>query len=295
MKTQAILFVTLILSLSSCKLVDLRTTAVKDSSTDSEQKGKVLLDESVKAMGYDRLANIETYEALANFKWKFPWSTVPMNSFPGTGRSGKKTEKLRFIAGNFDGSIEYLNGAKKGNVYGIQSWQGYQQKEGKELTFKKDKKRTWGLGTWHYLLEAPYRLQSAQIIKYAGTETFEGVEYERVFVTWGTESANEQFDQFLVYINPTTKHIDLVHVTIRDFYMPMPNNMAHGTIRYAHRDKTSEGIWMPTSMVFQITTPKKMKKYVYKAELSEFKFNTFSKSLLQPNQALEDLGDNKPQ
>ena len=92
-----------LLSISSCKLVDLRTDHLKESHSDNETKGRSLLEESVRAMGYNKLAELETYEVETKFKWKFPWSIMPMNSFPGTGRSGKRAEKLRFIAGNFDG------------------------------------------------------------------------------------------------------------------------------------------------------------------------------------------------
>ena len=291
------MIVLIALGLAGCKTVDLRTSTIKETSSiqELEDQGRALLQESVIAMGYDKLDSLETYEAVVNFKWKFPWTLMPLNPFRGTGRSGKKHQKFEFVPLTFDGRITYLDGKKKGNVYGLQSFKSYQILNGKELAFKADKRRAWGLAAWHYLLESPYRLLAkAPIIRYAGVEELDGIAYDRVFATWGSEEANNEYDQFVLYINPDTKHVDLAHITIRDFYMPMPKGMAHGVARYAKRQETSAGILFPESMVLQIMSPKKEKKYVYRVNLSDFKFNTFPPEKLYPDNDLPRFQDEKP-
>jgi len=284
--------------LAGCKTVDLRTSTIKEASTTKEElekQGRALLQESVIAMGYDKLDSLDTYEAVVNFKWKFPWTLMPMNAFPGSGRSGKKSQKFEFAPLTFDGRITYLDGKKKGNIYGLQGFRSYQIPDGNELEFKTDKRRAWGLAAWHYLLESPYRLlNKAQIIRYAGVEEMDGIFYERVFATWGSEEANSEHDQFVLYINPTTKHVDLAHITIREFFLPMPKGMAHGVARYAKRQETSAGILFPESMILQIMNPKKEKKYVYRVNLTEYKFNTFSSEKLYPDSNLPRYQDEKP-
>lgn len=176
-----------ILILSSCKLIDLRTSVIhSDPNEVLELKGRKLLAESVKAMGYNHLTEFSTYETTVNFKWRFPWSIMPMNAFPGTGKNGRKSHEFDFIPNTFDGTITY---AKSGKVYGLQSWQSYQKIDNQPVKFKKDKRRSWGLGTWHYLLESPYRLLTkAPVIKYAGKEKLGEITYEKVFITWGQEA-----------------------------------------------------------------------------------------------------------
>lgn len=298
MKLKFLVFLCFGLSVSACKLADLRTGLLTQENPpeDLEKKGRALLQEAVNAMGYQNLDKVQTYEARTHFKWRFPWSMMPMNAFPGSGRGGKKGHQFKFRPLSFDGTITYLDGRKAGDVHGLQSWKSYRQLVGKELEFKKDKKRTWGLATWHYLLEAPYRiLKKAPIIKYAGTQELDGINYELVFATWGEEKPSKEFDHWLLFVHPETKFIDLAHVTVRDFFMPMPRNMALGVARYTHRQKTSEGIWFPESMILQLKKPKKEKRYVYQVQLSDFKFNTFPQEELYPDQNLRTYGDEKPE
>ncbi len=278
---------------TSCKLADVRTEYMntQNSASTNEQKGKELLASSIRAMGYDKFKAIETYEATAHFDWKFPWIAMPLNSLPGAKGNDIK---FRFKTNSFDGQVEYLEGRKKGDIHGLQSWKTYTYYDGKKPEFTKDKRRSWGLASYHYMLEGPYRLTQADIITYAGSKEFEGQKYDLVFVSWKEQAPHKEHDQWLLYINQKTKFVDLANITIRDFFMPFPPNMAEGTIRYLDRIKTSEGIYLPQDMVIQLMSPKKEKKHVYRISFRDYQFNVYPVQKLQPFTDLKDYGDTKP-
>ena len=283
-----IIMLFVVLGLGSCALADIRITTLKKEGSTNE-KGRNLLEESVKAMGYDKLQNFESYSAKSVFKWKPFWSMMPMNSLPG---NKNKEIEFHFSTNSFDGRVDYLEGRKKGDYHGIQSWQSYQSVNGKPLKFKKDKRRSWGLASYHYMIEAPSRLLNAPIIKYAGTKTMYGKEYDLVFASWGSEKANKKHDQWLLYINKETKFIDLSQLTIRDFFLPFPPNMSHGTVQYLSRTNVN-GIHLPIEISIQMFKPKKQKKYAYKFKLYDYKFDKMNQNNIYPNPKIEKLGDSK--
>lgn len=289
------LFLIAIVSLfliTSCASVDLRPDELVSGNVQgSIHKGRALLNESKKAMGYDKLASTEVYESTTTYKWKPFWLMMPMNAFPG---SNKKEVQLRFATNSFDGQIEYLEGRKKGKIVGLQSWEGYKKEIDNRDYLKRHEhdRYLWGLATFHYLTEAPMHLPDAEIVKYAGTREFNNVNYDLVYVTWGTEEPNKQYDRFLVYINPETKFIDLIEATISDYFLPMPKGMQHATVQY-ERKKTSIGAYLPSKSTIQLKSPKKKERFVYLYEMDNYKFDSFDKDILYPIEGLLEYGLNK--
>ncbi|WP_046756005.1 hypothetical protein [Kordia jejudonensis] len=276
----------------SCKSVDLRTAALKSNSIiNAEQKGKTLLNQARTAMGYDKLSKTKVYEVSAKFDWNRAWLLMPMNAFPGN--NGKKLQ-LRMATNSFDGQVEYLEGRKENTIQGVQSWHGYKKKSNSNLIKQHNHNRyIWGLATYHYLLEAPIHLPDAEIIRYAGTKEIDEILYETVYVTWGSVEPNEKFDRFLVYINPKTKFIDLLEVTINDFFIKMPKGLQHATARY-ERKETSIGTYMPSTIKIQLKGPKKPESKVYSIALENYQFDSFNKELLYPIDNLKFYGFSKP-
>lgn len=293
MKKIALSIIASVVLLSSCKMADVRTDQMlrQDITKSHELKGKQLLRASIEAMGYDKLDNIESYETVARFNWKFPWAVMPVNSLPGAKGNDIR---FRFKTNSFDGQVEYLEGRKKGDIHGLQSWKTYTFDKTGAPQFTKDKRRSWGLSSYHYMFEGPYRLTNADVITYAGTKEFEGNKYDLVFVSWQSAEPHKEHDQWLLYINQKTKFVDLANITIRDFFMPFPPNMAEGTIRYLDRIKTSAGIYFPKDIVIQLMAPKKEKKHIYKISFRDYKFNSSPVEQLLPFKNLEDYGDSKP-
>lgn len=285
------LFFGILIGFASCKTIDIRTAyALENQSTADARKGEELLKETYYAMGYDKLEEVTTYEVRSLFKWKMPWSMMPLNALPGN----KGNEIVfRFTANSFDGQVYFAEGRKEGKTYGIQSWQGYQFKTGKAPKMKDNARYNWGLPTYHYIIEAPMRLLTADIIRYAGEREVNGNNYDLVYATWGKDEPHKEHDQWLVYINQKTKMIDLTEVTINDFFLPVPNSMKGATIQ-VERSKAANGSYLPSLVTIQLGKPKKLKKHVYTFELNDYKFDSFPVETLYPFQELGRVGDTKP-
>ena len=289
-KTSVWLMSLMTLVFYSCHTVDVRTDyALTNKAQSDYDKGKQLLTEAYQKMGYHELENVQTYKTTALFNWKMPWTMMPMNALPGN--KGNKIE-FKFTPNTFDGNVEFLEGRKKGKTYGIQSWQTYRINKDESLDQIKGTRYNWGLATYHYVIEAPMRLLSAEIIRYAGEKSFNGKNYDLVYATWGEDKPHTEHDQWLVYINKQTGFIDLTELTINDFFLPMPKGFKGATVQY-ERQKTSIGTYLPSFVTIQLGEPKKKKKYVYNFELSDYQFDSFDEKELYPIADLERIGDAK--
>ena len=280
--------------LTGCSIANLQTDDLAEGRVaNAEQKGRELLQHSYEKMGYAALAETDVYEATARFTWSPVWSAMPMNSLPG---AKNKDIQFRFATNTFNGQLEFLEGPKTGEIKGVQSFQTYERASaGAPVEDLGSKRYPWGLATYHYLLEAPYRLLSAPLIRYAGEREFDGQTYDLVFVTWGDGTQRRDYDQWLVYINRATGFSDLAEVTITDFFLPMPGGMKNATVRFPNRTQTSIGAWMPTQAVIQLGHPKEnIEKDVYTIDLREYRFDDFDREMLYPLEGVEFLGDAKP-
>gem|GEM_PF-2963861 len=280
--------------LSACHK-DLRTSLIKNGTEQNlEEKGKALLAEAYKAHGMDAFKQHQVYEVDANFKFHFPFRSM-MNMDPF--KVGPNDDvKLRYAVNSFDGQIEYMNGNRKGDIYGTQSFKNYKLLPGEEAKFykRKQERRAWAVTAYHYLLEIPMRIQKANIVKYAGKETYNGVEYDKVFATWDIEKANKHFDHWILYIHPKTKRIDLLKATIKEYYMPLPGFM-YATVLFQDYQKVSGDLIMPSRFVFQMFNPKKKDtKFIYDIKFQNYQFDSFDIEKLYPNKELERFGDSKP-
>jgi len=292
-KLPLFLIATLLFLGVSCKSVDLRTPYMAESaSTNLEEKGRKLLENAKKAMGYDKLSQTEVYEATTVFDWRGFWLLMPMNAFPG---NNKEELQLRFATNSFDGQVEYMTGRKAGVIQGLQSWEGYKaEKDSDYLKRHEHDRYLWGLATYHYLIEAPLHLPKAEIVRYSGTKELDGISYETVYVTWGSEAPNKTYDRMLVYINPENNFIDLLEVTINDFFLAMPKGLQHATARY-DRTRTEVGAFLPSTITIQLKSPKPKEKKVYSFSMTDYRFDHFEKNILYPLQGLRYYGFTKPE
>lgn len=98
-----ILFLISMVLFCSCKTVDIRTNYVmKNKDEKTIEKGKMLLQNAYKKMGYDNLREVETYKVNSNFTWKMPWTMMPMNALPG---NKNKNILFKFNPNTFDGQV----------------------------------------------------------------------------------------------------------------------------------------------------------------------------------------------
>ncbi|WP_109301368.1 hypothetical protein [Aquimarina sp. AU474] len=280
-----LLFTFVITTFQSCKIADLRTSAINNSTPDREQKAIDLLNKTIKNQNLDILVNSKTY----SYKIKDNWKGVLalMNPFP----KDNELMEMRFRPKSFDSQFYYVN-AKNRIIYGVQSFNYYKIDRTGNLKFKDKKSISFSLPAIQYLFELPIRIKDAPILKYAGIKKIEGVTYDLVYATWKSLEPNKEFDQYVLYISQKTGLLSFASYTVRDSYLPSPKNI-YGSIRYEDMQENADGIKYPAIIYIQINGLKSKNKWTRKMTLKDLKLNDFEVSLLYPNKKLNFLGDSK--
>lgn len=260
-------------------------------AVESEAKGKAVMQKAWLAHGVDSLNTHEVYQFTAVDHWK--------GMMAGMGKlwPQKKTAlTLKYAPNTFDAQVEFLDGATKGLIAGLQSWNYYEKQPGGDINFKvapNDRYR-FGMAAFQYFTEMVGRLSHAQLIRYAGEETFNGENYHLVFVTWGSLEGNKDHDQYLLYINQRTNMLEYATYTIRDNYLKMPGSgMFYGTMGFNdYRDV--QGYKVPFEQnVFLFGPKENNENYLHRLTLSSFSFDNFDRSVLYPDPDIKAIGDAK--
>ena len=123
--------------------------------------------------------------------------------------------QMTSILGTDDSEFTLLNGMNKGQIWGVQDWKSYQninsQKE-----FIPNEKYHHKLIYKNYWFQFPFRISEAPIIAYAGESTIKGKTYDLLYVTWGSEAANREYDQYVLYLDKETKFVEWLNFTLRE-------------------------------------------------------------------------------
>jgi len=208
--------------LSGC-LADIRPDSIKSGYTKADiEKGRALLHKAMESHGgLGPWKAHKTAEVILTDDWRgfmlktffLPW---PENKVP---------IKAEYLLGTNDSRGTFLEGSRKGEIWGIQNWATYKQRPGEAPVFKKDKAIKFYLPTYQYFFELPFHLPFAEIVIYAGEDELAGQTYDVVFVSWNTDAPQEKTDQYLTYISRKTGLIDYLRYTVRDQYGFIVGNM----------------------------------------------------------------------
>lgn len=279
--------------LSSCS-VNLLPKHVKHNpnSEKLEIKGKSILHKAYLAHGVENLLKHQVYHFKANDTWQGMMGSM------GKLWPQKSTDlSIKYAVNTFDAQLTFMSGKTSGNVVGLQSWNYYSvDKESGKANFdvKNNKRFTFGMAAFQYFTEIVGRMNKAEIIRYAGEENFNGVDYDLVYVTWKQEDASDDFDQYVLYINKSNSMLEYASYTIRDNYMNMPGaSMFYGSIHFTEFTDIA-GYKVPFTQSIFINKPQEDdNKYVHQLKLSSFTFDSFDKKELYPNSNLSSVGDSK--
>lgn len=278
MKNYLLKYALFLLLCSGCKIADLQTSVAKQHP--NETNARELLEAMAVAHGADKWSDVATYTV--NFEDEF-YGFFGKQGHPFPDHSIRFD--LSYIPNSFDGQLKFVTSKKKGEIWGIQSWQTYRQKVGEELAFKKDKEIAFWLPTYQYFLEFPARIQKATALAYAGRKEIGGVDCEGILASWNTTDVQKETDQYLIWINRKTKQIVKLEYTVREKFKWLT-----GAAWYKGY-KNYEGILLPSKMTVESNIKKKGN--LHEMRILGFQKNSISKDQLQPNKQLENKGDAK--
>lgn len=210
-------------------LSDIRPESVSTTADpEAEARGRELLAAMLEAHGgRDAWLAHETWTATLRDTWLGPM--VWMSPWP----EAAPHLRLTMRPGTFDNQATFLDGPLAGHRWGIADGRTWTRAPDGPRVWQQDDAKAFILPTTQYFLEAPLRLPEAHIVRYAGQETVRGETLEVVYVTWGRVTANPDYDQYKVFIDPETHRLRALHYTVRDMM-----NFVVGAATYEDLEET---------------------------------------------------------
>ncbi|TNE46049.1 MAG: hypothetical protein EP343_25115 [Deltaproteobacteria bacterium] len=243
-------------------LSDLRTPSLKKGVTTAmEAKGRLLLQQSMKALGGAKAwkkFKQQTLRVKMTDTWVLNFMTkmfVPKNL------SGV-TLALTFQPNQTNSRLQFLSGPRKGSTWGIQNWMTYTVKGKQALDWKHDKDIKFFLPTYQYFALMPFYLSEAQKVAYAGEKKLNGKAYHLVFATWKDYKPQRDMDQYLIWVEKESKRIHYVEFTVRDKLASI-----RSTAKLLNYKKV-QGLWLPHRV--DVQQQPSSKKWMHKMEFAAF-------------------------
>jgi len=277
---------------------DLRNQTTRRSDTENERRSREKLERLAERHGYDAWKLRTTMETVARDYW------------PGGGPWWPK-EDQRFrsqaLLGTFTSRAELLDGSGAGEIWGLQAWAPYKERN-RERTWvsKSEGALTFYLPTLHYFNELPFRILSATVVRDGGETRHQGRTYDLVFATWRSAAPQADLDQYVLWIDRETGLLSKVRYTVREAVprmAPLMRKLAlplvAGTMHYEDYREV-DGVQVPFLQTItreppELTRYPLSENYFHRLELEEARFDTVSREALLPDPALGEPGDRKPE
>lgn len=197
------------LVLTGGPLADIRPSTVSLADDPAaETRGRALLETMAQAMGAPALVGHTTSELTVHDTWHGMFGM--MAPWPAASQLVEVTTAID----SFDSHATFLDGPAKDTTWGIQA--GRTWTDAGAVVAADDANIRFILPTVQYFFHLPHRIQEAPIVRHVGRQTLEGTDYDVVYATWGEVAANPDFDQYVLFIDPTSKRLAKVHFTVRE-------------------------------------------------------------------------------
>lgn len=248
MKTKTILPMAMIfvaLITNGC-LSDIRPKYMSENQITQadKEKGKRLLTEL--AQTYGGLDNWRAQKS-ARAILTDDWPVLMMRLMASPWYKNKQKVALSWLISTDNSRLEFLEAPNKALEWGIQNWSMWHKQANGKMVFNKSETIKFWLPTMQYFVEAPFRLLDADLITYAGENTSMGQNYDLVFVSWGKAEPQKKIDQYIVWINKSTKKMDILEYTVRDMMPFLTGTMIYEDFKvtngltFAHKMTVVDG------------------------------------------------------
>jgi hypothetical protein len=243
---------------SSCSTYDLRshaTITVGDEALQAE-KAHSILNQSITAHGWDQVQSGQ-FAITYTDSWPVGWLRALFHPWPS--HEGKIRQQFP-LADLYSSQVEFLDGVRKGEIWGMENKQTFVIREG-EKSFRKHNNTAFYLPTYQYFAQMPYWLQDVPLVEYAGERETNGQTYDLIFGSWDQLGPQQEVDQYLYWINQETKLLERVEYTIREQF-----GGAHGVNTFSDF-RAVDGLVVP---FLQTITSAEDERIVHQLQLHEF-------------------------
>lgn len=232
-------------------------------------KAKKLLEAMGKAHQIEKWNDIDTYNVIFEDEF-YGFLGKRTHAF----QEQKITFSLNYIPKTFDGQLKILSGKDKDKTWGMQSWKTYDLDKEGNVKVKENKNTKFYIPTYQYFIEFPSRIQEATSIDYLGAKMINGVKSEGIIASWNTVAPQNDFDQYVIWIDSESKRIIQIGYTVRDKYRFVTGEA------YYKDYKDYNGIILPTTIPVASNLLKE--GYLHKMSIKSFTPNLVSSKSLTP-------------
>ncbi len=239
-------------------LSDVRPASIADGISEEEAaKGRALLEEAQMAYGLDAWKNYRGAEFDMVAKWyteSSGWLDDP--------------QMFHFTAlqlGADDADLIFLNGPTKGEGWAIADGRHFDIKNGEHIA-KGGPDPHMKVPVKNWWFQFPFRISEAEFIGHAGTADIGGKTYELVYATWGSAEPNDTHDQYVIYIDPTSKRMEWLHFTHRKANPAAAISMNHADFH------TVDGVLVPHHYMVYTGPPGASDRKVHENSYANLKF-----------------------
>ncbi len=249
------------------KLSDLRPNDY--NFPNHQKKAQELIQEMASAHNSHMWDSIETYSVILRDEF-YGFFGKQAHPFP----EQEMQFTLSYIPKSTEGRLKIMNGNKKGETWGIQSWDTYKLNTNEDPILTENKDLKFWIPTYQYFIELPNRIQEATAIDYIGQKIINGVETEGVLASWNTVKPQNNIDQYVLWIDSKTKRLVKVEYTVRDFYKFITG------AAYYENYKDFDGFLLPTEMPVESNLVKD--GLLHKMSIINFERDPIEKNKLLP-------------
>lgn len=190
----------------------------------SAERGRTILAEMERAHG-----GVAAWKAqkTGRFVVKDDWTGISSVASPWPNNPGRVTITTHLASDNARMEIE------GGETWGVQHWLTYSVGPDSAVVWDAERNfdRWFWVPTVTYFVEAPYRLGEAEIVADAGPAEFDGMQCDRVFLTWGSPRPDRDIDQYIAWIDKKDRRLRRLDYTVRDFAGFMTSSMVYSDYR----------------------------------------------------------------
>jgi len=210
----AVLLLFMSICFSSC-LSDLRPKDYRSSekyTDEAHKKGVEILKRYAEVSGQEKWNTINSYQIYFNDDFY-----GLLGKYGQPFKNKKNQFKLDYYPQENSGTLLFLNGKKKGEVWGYNEGNTYYRESINSPIIDKEKKgiRFW-VPTYQYFIELPFRISNADVIYHVGEEKYGLETYDKVLITWKKAEPQRKLDQYLLWVNQNTGLVHKMQYTIRD-------------------------------------------------------------------------------
>lgn len=276
---------------------DVRSAGLRQAgaSEGSARRGRALLEELAARHGYAAWRNHRTQEVVAEDTWAGGGSFWPAQP---------QRYRAQRLLGTFTSRLELLDGPRRGELWGIQSWLAYSRSaDGRPL--EPDPIIEFALPTFQYFDELVFRLLAAPIVLDNGTGLYNGREHQRIFATWGRPEPHVEDDQYDLWVDPDSGLMTVVHYTVRDamelsgaVMRPLVKVLGAGTMHYGDY-RQIDGVQVAFRQTVTLEPPGKTRlplddNYFHRMVFTSAGFDSFDPAVLRVDPSRPEPGDTKP-